>query len=420
MSHLVATPDFLRAAAHDLATLGSTVSAANSAAARATTSLLTAATDEVSTGIAALFNAHGLEYRSVSAQVADLHDRFVLGLAANANEYLRTETANAGLAAATTRITLAGAGPLYQPRFYTELPYLGLTFLGGSPGAPSSSILQAYDALNHAIGENWFPGTIGQIANYPASIGILSGSLTAPTANQAIAIGQQALHEQIIAAVATGTPVHIAGLSMGTIVINRELAYLATDPAAPPAHALQFAMFSGPELGLARTYLPTGLTVPLIDYTVHALSNTQYDVSVVFGQYDAWANPPDRPWNVPALVNALFGTIYQHNPTALVSMSDAVQLSSETTTLGGTVTTYMIPSPTLPILLPLQQIGVPAPIVGGLNSLLQPIIDAGYSSVTPGAGPYFSHGALVGLPTAGDVVTSLQRGLLGLVHNGFG
>ena len=70
---------------------------------------------------------------------------------------------------------------------------------------------------------------------------------------------------------------------------------------------------------------------------------------------------------------------------------------------------YMVPSPTLPMLMPLELIGVPQPVVNNLNSILQPIVNDGYSSLTPHAGPYFSEGALVGLPTAADVVTSLQR-----------
>jgi PE-PPE domain len=79
-------------------------------------------------------------------------------------------------------------------------------------------------------------------------------------------------------------------------------------------------------------------------------------------------------------------------------MSDVVQLSSVTDSAGGTITTYMLPSPTLPMLMPLQAIGVPQPIVNNLNSMLQPIVNAGYSSLTPSAGLYFSGGSLIGLP----------------------
>lgn len=401
MSYVVATADLLTAAAGEMAAVGSAISAANAAAATSTTSLLAAAADEVSTGIAALFGAHGLEFQAVHGQVVQFHEQFVRNLAATANTYLTTELANATgpLAAAGTRITVPGAGPLYAPGLLTRLPYLGqLLLLGGVPGPPSVSILEGYDLLNHAIGHNWFPGTLAQVVNFPASVGILSGSLTAPTTNQAVAIGQRMLNDQIMAAVAEGTPVHIAALSQGTLAVNRELAYLATAPDAPASNALQFTLFASPEFGLAKIYLPTGVTVPLIDYTVHGLPNTQYDVSVVFGQYDAWSNPPDRPWNLLSVANSLFGTLYYHHPAVLASMSDAVALSSEVTPLGGTITTYMIPSPILPMLLPLQQIGVPQPIVNGLNSILQPIVNAGYSSLDPGAGPYFSGGTLVGLP----------------------
>jgi hypothetical protein len=432
VSYVLATPELLSTTAGDLAGIGSAVNAANAAAANSTTSLLAAGADEVSTCIAGLFGAHGLAFQAVTAQAAQLHERFVLTLAANADSYLTTEIANAEQtllgrqpipgAAAGTRITVPGAGPLYFPNFITELPYLGqLVYAGSVPGPISVSILQGYDLLNHAIGQNWFPGTTAQVVNYPASIGIVSGSLAAPGVNDAVTMGQRALNDQIMNAFANGngSPVRIAALSEGTLVVTRELAYLAADPTAPPPNALQFAVFNSPELGMAHIYLPNGLTVPLINYTAQGLPNTQYDVSVVFGQYDFFGNPPDRPWDLPAWVNSLFAGAYYHNTTSLASLSDAVAVSSATTSQGGTITTYMIPSPTLPMLLPLQQIGVPQPIVDNLNSLLEPIVNDGYSSLTPNAGPYFSQGSLVGLPTAADVVSSLERGLFGSAPNLF-
>jgi hypothetical protein len=428
MSYVLATPDLLATAAADLASTGSAVGGANAAAANWTTSLLPAGADEVSTRIAALFAEYGAQFQAVGAHAAHFPEQFARTLAANANAYLAAETAGAeqlvgtgapahtAAASASTRITLPGAGPLALPKFIIELPYLGQIFLeGGIPGPPWVSMVQGYDLLNHAIGENWFPGSVATVVNYPTGGGILSGSLTAPTINQAIAIGQRSLHQQIVTAVAhsNGLPVNVAGLSEGTVVIDRELAYLATDPMAPPRDALQFVMFSSPELGLADTYLPVGTTVPFIDYTVHGLPNTQYNVSIVYGQYDGWGNPPNRPWNLLADVNSAFGTLYYHDPAALTSLSNVVEVSQVTQPLGGTVTTYMIPSPTLPMLLPLTQIGVPQPIVHGLNSLLKPIVDSGYSSLAPDAGPYFSHGTLVGAPLASEVLNWLERGFFG-------
>ncbi|OBK20803.1 hypothetical protein A5634_11490 [Mycobacterium asiaticum] len=403
MSYVVTAPDFLACAANDLSALGAAVEVANRTAADSVTSLLTAGADEVSTGIAALFSAHGRAYQAASAQVARYGEGLMRTMSASAEAYLSAELFNAAqqpLPAASVRIMVPGAGPLYAPRWLTQLPFAGQIALQGISAPLSVSVLEAYDLLNGVIGQNWFPSSLAQVVSYPASMGIVSGSLWAPTVDQAVATGRITLNEMITTAVTGGNaPVHVAALSLGTIVANRELAYLATIPSAPPPGTLQFALFSSPELGLAATYLPTGATVPFVGYTVQPLAVSQYDVNVVFGQYDFFGNPPDRPWNLPAVVNSLFGTMYQHNAPSVASMSNAVQLSSVTNSLGGTVTTYMIPASTLPMLLPLVQLGVPQPIVTGLNSLLQPIVNAGYSSLTPDAGPYFSGGALVGWPT---------------------
>ena len=318
---------------------------------------------------------------------------------------------------ADTRITVPGAGPLYEPNIITQdIPGLGQRYLlgDGQQGLGSLTILQGYDLLNHEIGENWFPDSTAQVVNYPASIGILSGSLAAPGANDAIAAGQQELNDQIMNAVANGNgkPVVVAGLSEGTIVIDHELAYLATDPTAPSPSDLLFASFSNPQLGFADTYLPVGTFVPLADYTTQDMPDTQYDVDVVFHQYDAWANPPDRPWDLLSVVNALVGTRLYHNATALAAPSDAELISTVHDSLGGTIDTYMIPSSTLPLLEPLQGLGVPENIIDGLNMVLKPIVDEGYSALTPDAGPYLWHGELVGLPSSfSDIAQSLQSGI---------
>jgi hypothetical protein len=324
---------------------------------------------------------------------------------------------------ADTLITVPGAGPLYEPNIITQdIPGLGdRSYLG--EGLGSLTILQGYDLLNHEIGENWFPDSTAQVVNYPASIGILSGSLAAPGADEAIAAGQQALNDQIMNAVdnGNGQPVMVAGLSMGTLVIDHELAYLATDPTAPPPSDLLFTSFSDPQLGFADTYLPLGTFVPLADYTSQDMPDTQYNVDVVFHQYDAWANPPDRPWDLLSVVNALVGTNLYHNATALAAPSDAELLSSVHDSLGGTIDTYMIPSSTLPLLVPLQELGVPENIIDSLNSVLKPIVDEGYSALTPDDGPYLWHGELLGLPSISDIAQSLQLGIsdvAGLLDSG--
>lgn len=314
-------------------------------------------------------------------------------------------------AQAEVRLTVPGAGPLYYPRLIADLP-IGRTYLLGTDeeNGYALTVLEGYALLNRMIGENWFPGSTPHVVDYPASIGLVSGSLAAPGVEEGVEMGRVSLDEQIKAGTANGDEVAIAALSEGTLVINRELASLAKDPHAPGAGLLSFVMFAGPELGLARVYLPEGATIPLINYTQHDLADSQYDVTVVFHQYEGWPDPPDRPWHLLSVANSLIATMYFHNSTALAAPSDAVEISTVTSDLGGTTTTKMIGSPTLPLLKPLQQIGVPKPIVNVLNAALKPIVDAGYSRLTPDAGPYFSHGRLRTSPPPMEEPTSTPRG----------
>lgn len=94
MSFVIAVPEFLSAAATDLANLGSTISAANAAASIPTTGVLAAGAGDVSAAIAALFGAHAQAYQTISAQAATFHAQFVQTLSAGAGAYANAEAAN--------------------------------------------------------------------------------------------------------------------------------------------------------------------------------------------------------------------------------------------------------------------------------------------------------------------------------------
>jgi hypothetical protein len=95
MSFVIAAPEFVTAAAIDLANIGSTLSEANAAAAASTTGVVVAAGDEVSAAIASLFSAHGQGFRALSTQAQAFHSEFVNLMNSGADAYLSTETANA-------------------------------------------------------------------------------------------------------------------------------------------------------------------------------------------------------------------------------------------------------------------------------------------------------------------------------------
>lgn len=95
MSFVVTQPEILAAAAGNLQGIGSAVSAESAAAYAPTTGVTPAAADEVSALTAARFVAHAQLYQAMSAQATAIHDIFVTTLAASADSYADTETANA-------------------------------------------------------------------------------------------------------------------------------------------------------------------------------------------------------------------------------------------------------------------------------------------------------------------------------------
>ncbi len=95
MSWVIAAPEYVAAAANDLAGIGETLGSANAAAAFPTGAVLAAGADEVSVGIAAMFGAHAQAYQAISQQAALFHSQFVQLMTAGAGQYAETEALNA-------------------------------------------------------------------------------------------------------------------------------------------------------------------------------------------------------------------------------------------------------------------------------------------------------------------------------------
>jgi PE family len=156
MSYVVAAPEYVAAAAHDLANIGSTISDANAAALVPTSGVVAPGADEVSAIVTALFESHAQAYQALSAQAALFHTQFVQLMSGGAAEYAAAEAANAsplqtfqqavtsaapvGSAAAGVPSALVGALPGSAPSA-TVAPAAGLT-AGVSP-APAVSAAAA-------------------------------------------------------------------------------------------------------------------------------------------------------------------------------------------------------------------------------------------------------------------------------------
>ena len=136
MSYLLAAPQLMDLAATHLAAIESAVDAARTAAATPTLTLLPAAEDEVSAGIAQLFAEHAGDYQKVSGQAAAFHEQFVQQLTASASAYSSAEAASAALLGPAT-----------------------------AAAAPAATGIPWYDSINLAL-DNYFESLMKRIVGF--------------------------------------------------------------------------------------------------------------------------------------------------------------------------------------------------------------------------------------------------------------
>lgn len=166
------------------------------------------------------------------------------------------------------------------------------------------------------------------------------------TLGQSIAIGQATLYDKVLT---SETPVTVVGLSAGSLVVDEVMRMLLDNPeSAPATDQLTFVIVADSS---RQRFIDKVKYSSRYDYTYQPAPITPYDVIVVTGEYDGFADFPDRPWNLLALINAYAGMITEHMPSAFADL-DAVPLENitvEVNELGGTTTHYLVPAATLPI-----------------------------------------------------------------------
>ena len=158
------------------------------------------------------------------------------------------------------------------------------------------------------------------------------------------------------------------GISQGAIAVaeaKRRLMALPADQ-RPAPDTLTFVAIADPTRPGHGALAQMGYQTP----------DTPYDTVYFTREYDGLADLPDR-FNVIALVNAAAGIIYVHPfygdlPADLPSKNVTTTVNGA----GATVTDVLIPTPHLPMLQPLRNLGVN---VDGLEAVLKPMVDAGYS-----------------------------------------
>lgn len=232
---------------------------------------------------------------------------------------------------------------------------------------------------------------------WPGQMAPWNGDLTL---GESVSVGLQNMDAAIRAQLLSDPngKIIVVGASGTTFVVNEEMRLLASSGNAPDPSQISFIVLGDANRGAFAA--AQGQTLPIFDYNVPVIPVTPYNITVVKGEYDGIGDWPDRWWNLLAVANAMAGTglLQQlipedivneyhledwgsvHKESMFVDLS-TVPAQNVTTTRnadGGYTTTYVVPSPDLPLLRPLAGLGVPQGTIDALEAVLRPMIDSAY------------------------------------------
>lgn len=166
-----------------------------------------------------------------------------------------------------------------------------------------------------------------------------------------------------------GEHITVVGLSAGALVVDEEIRRLLANPNAPDKNKLNFVVVAD----ASRIQFNKNRYDKTLNYTYTPPPPSKYNTKVVTAEYDGYADFPDRPTNVLAVANAIAGANIVHIPSMLTNLATvpAANVTTTTNSLGGVTTSYLIPTPTLPLV-------VVNPKLKAQEAQLRKTIDAAY------------------------------------------
>jgi hypothetical protein len=169
----------------------------------------------------------------------------------------------------------------------------------------------------------------------------------------------------------------VFGISQGAVVLSR---YKAAHPEGTGNTFVLVENPSRPNGGILERF--AGLYIPGLDISLSGATPDNGDTTVdVARQYDGWADFPTYPLDLLATVNAIMGMIYVHAQTQTELTAGQIEAAkaggSSYYQVHGDTTYYLIRTPLVPLLMPLQGI-VPEPILGAIDPMLRKFIEMGY------------------------------------------
>ena len=261
------------------------------------------------------------------------------------------------------------------------------------------------------------------IVPYPATFRPITppGYIFSPTFDQSVAQGVQSLQKQ---PVKPGD--FLFGYSQGATVLtiykrdyNAANANAAPGSLTPPTFVL-VANPNRPNGGILERGVALG-TVPILGVTFSGATPTTtagaptgavttYDIA---RQYDGVADAPTNPLNAVSDANAIMGFALLHSQYPNADLSSAVYQGQY-----GDTKYYLIPTTTLPLLMPVAMVPVVGPIAATtLDPALRVIVEAGYDRTTSPGQPtpfnllYFPNPVAFGTNLLVAVPTGVDNGL---------
>lgn len=246
--------------------------------------------------------------------------------------------------------------------------------------------IRVYVAPSRAEGPNDPAAYDGIAVHTPEEFGPVFGTMTF---NDSVAAGTSNLDECVhgtakcVARTESGAPqpgaaIVVYGYSQSAVVATNEKRKLIEEYGdsedAPDVTFVLLANPNRPNGGIMQRF--EGLHIPMLDVTFNGSTPTdsQFETVDVARQYDGWVDFPAYPMNMVATANALFGIYYLHGDYWSEGVGTPLQQGDPV----GDTTYYMIPTARLPLLMPLEQLGVPSPILTALDAPLRVIVEFGY------------------------------------------
>jgi hypothetical protein len=229
----------------------------------------------------------------------------------------------------------------------------------------------------------------------------LVGGTTGLTLGESINVGANNLDAALKTALnqlGPGERVTIVGLSAGALVADEELRRLASSANAPDKGKLDFVVVADS----SRINFNKNRYDALLNYTYRPPVDSKYNTKAVAGEYDGYADYPDRPWNTLAVRNAIAGSQIVHIPSMLTNLSTvpAANVKTIVNHLGGATTSYLVPTKTLPIV-------VLNPSLKAQEAFLRKQIDAAYFRNDPKVIPAATTVAAPVTPAASPAANTL-------------